>query len=115
MPLVIPLLTPTNISTGVFGMLALAGAVHAMPGSLLHRQAKELGMPAWFIMCAGLLMLGSAMVWLFVPSLGLYAVALCMGGAVATAAKMPDPMHRPGGIVCSSATLLAAIWAAHGG
>merc|ERR1711920_144058 len=46
--------------------------------------------------------------------LGLYAVALCMGGAVATAAKMPNPMHRPGGLVFSAATLLAAIWVAHG-
>merc|ERR1740123_1705104 len=65
-------------------------------------------------MCAGLLMLGSAAVWLFVPSIGLYAVAMCMGGAVATAAKLPSPMHRPGGLVFSTAMLLAAIWVVHG-
>merc|ERR1719195_545051 len=34
-----------------------------------------------------------------------------MGGSVATAAKMPKPMQRPGGLVASNATLVAAIWA----
>merc|ERR1719491_971179 len=64
-------------------------------------------------MCAGLLMLGSAATWFLAPSLGLYAVALCMGGAAATAAKMPNAMHRPCGLVFSNATLVAAMWVVH--
>merc|ERR1740139_1935805 len=64
-------------------------------------------------MCAGLLMLGSAATWFLAPSLGLFAVALCMGGAAATAAKMPNAMHRPGGFVFSNATLVAAAWIAY--
>lgn len=102
-----------NIARGVALLLVLAGIFHALPGPTLKLQAKEMGMPQWFIMCAGLLMLGSGTVYFFLPALGLYAVALCMGGAVATALKMPAVMHRPGGAVFSCLTLGAALWAAH--
>jgi len=107
---VTPYVTPTNISMGVAGMLAFAGAVHALPGPTLKMQADQMGMPAWFIMCAGLLMMASSAVYWFIPAVGLYAVALCMGGAAATALKMPDIMHRPGGFVFSNATLGATLW-----
>jgi len=90
--------------------LVFAGALHALPGPTLKIQAKQMGMPAWFLLCAGLLMLGSGVLYFLMPAVGLYAVALSMGGAVATAAKMPDVMHRPGGLVFSNATLGAALW-----
>merc|ERR1719401_907987 len=72
-----------------------------------------MGIPSWFIMCAGLLMFGSGALYFLRPAEGLYAVSLCMGGAVATAANMPDIMHRPGGMVFSSMTLAAALWASY--
>jgi len=108
-------LTPANISMGVAALMGLAGFVHALPGPLLKMQAKLMGMPGWFIMCAGLLMLGTGALYYLRPGVGLYAVSLCMGGAVATAAKMPQVMHRPGGMVFSSLTLAAALWVSHAG
>jgi len=113
MALVMEHLTSANVSLVVAAVLFAAGALHALPGPTLHRQAKEMDLPAWFIMCAGILMLGSSVTWFMSPALGVYAVALCMGGSVATAAKMPKPMQRPGGLVGSNATLAAAIWALH--
>mmetsp|Transcript_14115 Transcript_14115/g.40344 ORF Transcript_14115/g.40344 Transcript_14115/m.40344 type:complete len:234 (-) Transcript_14115:403-1104(-) len=106
-------LTPANVSMGVAALLGFAGFVHALPGPLLKIQAKQMGMPGWFLMCAGLLMLGSSALYYLRPGEGLYAVSLCMGGAVATAAKMPDIMHRPGGMVFSNLTLAAALWASY--
>merc|ERR1712039_891820 len=67
-------------------------------------------MGEWFIVCAGLLMMGSSLVYYLFPTMGLFAVSVCMGGAHATAWKMPVVLHRPGGIIFSSLTLLAAMW-----
>jgi len=102
--------TPANVSMGVSGMLVFSGVLHAIPGPTLKMQAKMLGMPAWFIMCAGLLMIASGALYHLKFVEGIYAVSLCMGGAFITAAKIPDPMHRPGGMMFSLLTLAATIW-----
>lgn len=99
-------LTPDNVAKGITGLLAFAGFLHALPGPTLKMQAKEMKMPAWFICCAGLLMLGSAGLYHFRPLEGLYAVVLCLGGTTATAFKLP----AVGGIVFSTLTLGAALW-----
>jgi len=104
------LLTPDNVALGVVALLGFAGAMHALPGLPARMQAKQMGIPGWFIICAGLLMLGSSALYHLRPAEGLYAVSLCMGGAFATAAKMPSFMHRPGGMVFSCLTLAAALW-----
>jgi len=104
-------ITPTNVSMGVAIMLMSAGLVHALPGPMRKLQAEQMGMPAWFLFCAGLLMFSSGALHLLRPDVGLYGVALSMGGAVATAAKMPKVLHRPGGLLFSNATLGAALWA----
>jgi len=105
--------TPSNASLGVVGVLAGAGLLHTMPGPSLRMQAEKMGLPAWFIVCAGLLMCSTSGLYWQEPSTGLYAVALCMGGAAATAVMMPNAMHRPGGLLFSSATLAAALWAGY--
>lgn len=104
------LLTPANISMGVSALLVLSGVAHAIPGPTLKMQAKMLGMPAWFIMCAGFLMIFSGALYHAKYVEGIYAVSLCMGGALITAAKIPDPMHRPGGMIFSVLTLAATLW-----
>jgi len=103
-------ITPANVSMGVSGLLVFSGVAHAIPGPTLKMQAKVLGMPSWFIMCAGLLMIASGALYHLKYVEGIYAVSLCMGGAFMTAAKIPDPMHRPGGMMFSSLTLAATIW-----
>jgi len=103
-------LTPSNVSLGLTALLGFAGFSHALPGFPARMQSKQMGIPGWFIICAGLLMLASSVLYHFRPSEGLFAVSLCMGGAFATAAKMPSMMHRPGGMVFSSLTLAAALW-----
>merc|ERR1740139_885621 len=85
MQLVADYMTPANVSMGVCGTLAITGCLHALPGPTLRLQAKHMGMPSWFILCAGLLMLCTAAAYFVNPGLGLYAVALCMGGAAAIA------------------------------
>merc|ERR1712039_320338 len=57
-------MTPANISMGVSGTLAIAGCLHALLGPTLRLQAEQMSMPAWFILCAGLLMLCSAAAYL---------------------------------------------------
>jgi len=110
-----PYLTAENAALGVRGMLLTAGLMHAIPGPLLKLQSRLMGLPGWFIICAGLLMIGSATLYAFRPTEGLYAVGVCMGGAFATAALMPNFMHRPGGMIFSSFTLFAAFWAGRPG
>merc|ERR1711972_101435 len=95
---------------GIIALLGLAGFSHVLPGPMLRRQSKMLGIPQWFTVCAGLLMIGSSLVYYMFPIIGLFAVSVCMGGAHATAWKIPVVFHRPGGIVFSSFTLLAAMW-----
>jgi len=98
------------IPMGVSGMLAFSGLLHALPGPTLKMQSKEMGMPQWFIMCAGLLMLTSGALYFLKPSVGIFAVAVCMGGSFATASKMPVPQMRPCGMAFSSLTLFATFW-----
>lgn len=111
--------TAEHVSMGVSGMLVLSGVLHAIPGPTLKIQAKMLGMPAWFIMCAGLLMIASGAAYhcahhfaqfYYLRNNSVYAVSLCMGGAFITAAKIPVPMHRPGGMFFSLLTLAATLW-----
>lgn len=111
--------TAFNISMGVSLLLVVSGLAHAIPGPSLKVQAKMLGMPGWFIMCAGLLMIASGAAFgcahyfgqlAYLRLTSVYAVSLCMGGAFITAAKIPAPMHRPGGMVFSLLTLAATIW-----
>jgi len=105
-------LTDANIAMGVSGTLALAGIVHALPGPTLKMQSEQMGMPQWFIACAGLLMIGSGAFYHVRPQEGIFAVSLCMGGAFATAANMPIAAHRPGGMCFSSMFLLSTFWVA---
>lgn len=84
--------TPDNASMAVSGLLVLAGGIHAIPGPTLKMQAKQIGLPAWFILCAGLLMLGSGIGYHFLPAPGLFFVAACMGGSATTGLNMPPPM-----------------------
>jgi len=105
-------LTVENISMGISALLAISGFLHAVPGPTLRIQARELGMPAWFIVCAGILMMGSSALYHLRPVEGLFAVCLCMGGTTSTAALLPSPMHRAGGALFSGLTLAAAFWVA---
>merc|ERR1719326_52194 len=77
-------------------------------------QASTCGVPAWFVFCAGMLMLCSGLLFLAVQPWGLAAVGFCMGGALATAAKIPAPRRLlvDVGLSCvlSSLTLAAAVW-----
>lgn len=109
--LVLTHLTAYNVSLGVSGLLALAGLVHAIPGPSLKMQAKQLGAPAYFIMAAGVLMMASAALFHVRPVEGLASVSFCMGGAAATALKMPAPLlMRLQSFVFSHVTLYAAYW-----
>merc|ERR1719408_141216 len=102
---------PECTSTAIAVLLVLSGAVHVLPGPSLAMQARTCGVPAWFVFCAGMLMLCSGLLFLAVQPWGLAAVGFCMGGALATAAKMRAPLHRLGGCIFSSLTLAAAVWA----
>jgi hypothetical protein len=101
---------PMNVKYGIIAMLGLAGVSHVLPGPMLKMQSKLMGIPEWFIMCAGLLMICSSLVYYVFPTMGLFAVSVCMGGAFATAWKLPVVLHRPGGMIFSSLTLLASMW-----
>jgi hypothetical protein len=107
---IMELATPECTSTAVAGLLVLSGAVHMLPGPSLAMQASTCGVPAWFVFCAGMLMLCSGLLFLAVQPWGLAAVGFCMGGAMATAAKIQAPLRRPGGCIFSSLTLAAAVW-----
>lgn len=107
---IMELATPECTSTAVAGLLVLSGAVHVLPGPSLAMQASRCGVPAWFVFCAGMLMLCSGLLFLAVQPWGLAAVGFCMGGAMATAAKIPAPLRRPFGCIFSSLTLAAAVW-----
>jgi len=96
----------------ISALLAISGFIHAVPGLTLRIQARQLGMPAWFVMCAGILMMGSSALYHHRPVDGLFAVCLCMGGTTSTAALLPSPMHRVGGALFSCLTLAAAFWVA---
>merc|ERR1719454_2693289 len=101
--------TPANVQLGVSGLLVLAGIGHALPGSINTAQQNIFGFPGWFIICAGLLMLGTGIGNFFLPSLGLYFVSMCIGGSITTAIVMPSPVsQKPGGVIFSLATLVAA-------
>lgn len=104
-------MTPANVALGVAAILTFSGLLHALPGPPCRMQAKAMGMPGWFLLCAGLLMAGSGVLYYLEPRAGLFAVSLCMGGAFATAAKMPKVMTRPGGMTFSTTFLGMAIWA----
>lgn len=104
--------TPANVQLGVSGLLVLAGIGHALPGSINKAQQKMFGFPGWFIICAGLLMLGTGIGNFFLPSLGVYFVSMVIGGTITTAIVMPSkPIEKPGGILFSAGTLAAAVWA----
>jgi len=105
------LITPTNVHLGVAGLLVLAGIGHALPGGPNKAQQKIFDFPGWFIICAGLLMLGTGVGMFFLPHLGVYFVSMCIGGTVTTAIVMPSPVsQKPGGVIFSLATLAAAFW-----
>lgn len=92
-------------------MLVSAGFFHVLPGPTLRIQSKQMGMPGWFIVCAGVLMICSGILHHFKPFEGLFAVCLCMGGTAATAAQLPG-VHSLGGLFFTNATLAAALWVA---
>jgi hypothetical protein len=102
--------TPENAKMGVIGLLGFAGVFHAIPGPLLKKQSEMMGIPQWFIFCAGLLMICTAGLYYFDELYGVVALSVCMGGAGTTAALMPKLLDRPGGMIFSSLTLLAGIW-----
>eukprot|EP00929_Paragymnodinium_shiwhaense_P113988 TRINITY_DN82299_c0_g1_i1.p1 TRINITY_DN82299_c0_g1~~TRINITY_DN82299_c0_g1_i1.p1 ORF type:complete len:206 (-),score=74.70 TRINITY_DN82299_c0_g1_i1:267-884(-) len=112
--LVMQYVTPSNVNMGVAGLLVAAGVGHALPGEVNKMQVKIFAMPGWFIICAGLLMLGTGIGYFFLPGLGLYFVSMCMGGTITTAIVMPSPVaQKPGSIIFSLATLVAAMWSNH--
>lgn len=110
-PYLAPYLTPSNVVLGVSSLLAVAGLSHAVPGPMAKLQSTIIGIPEWFLTCAGLLMMASGGLFYTHRAAGLGAVAICMGGSGATAAMMPSMLHRPGGMVFSVLTLGAAVWA----
>jgi len=105
--------TPTNVRFGVAALLFAAGVSHVVPGSMQKKQTEDLGISAWFLVAAGLLMVASGVVYATSPAvIGTIAVGLCMGGSFATAAMMPKPIVMRGFSACFSvATLVTAIWA----
>lgn len=102
--------TPENVKLGVIGLLALAGVFHAIPGPTLRKQSEQMKIPGWFIMCAGLLMIGTAGLCYHDIQYGVIALSACMGGAATTAFKMPKIANRAGGSFFSMMTLAAGIW-----
>jgi hypothetical protein len=106
--------TPGNVKMFIIGVLSFAGVFHVIPGPLLKMQSEMMGIPQWFIFCAGLLMIGTAAIYHFVNDYyGVIALSVCMGGAGATAALMPKLLDRPGGMIFSSLTLLGGFWSYH--
>merc|ERR1719181_2518022 len=96
---------------GVSALLVFAGIAHAVPGEPNKAQQKAFNFPGWFIICAGLLMLGTGIGNFLLPSLGVYFVSMVIGGTVTTAIVMPSPpSQKPGGVIFSLGTLAAAVW-----
>jgi hypothetical protein len=95
----------------ISGELALAGLFHVLPGPTLKMQSDKMGLPQWFIFCAGLLMLATALFRMVHPGIGIVLTCICMGGAGATARKMPTLIEKLPGMLISTFTFLAAVWA----
>lgn len=103
--------TPYNVSLGVNGLLIMAGIGHGLPGKICQAQMKIFKFPGWFIICAGLLMLGTGIGSFVLPSLSIYFVSMVIGGTVTTGIVMPSPLaQKPGGVIFSLSTLAAAVW-----
>jgi len=99
--------TPSNVALGIAAVLMLSGLAHALPGPTLKMQEKAMKVPGRFLQCAGALMMMSGALYYSNPSTGIFAVSLCMGGAFATAAKMPG---GTGGMFFSSIFFTFALW-----
>jgi hypothetical protein len=99
------------VDTCISSELALAGLVHVLPGPTLKMQSDKMGLPQWFIFCAGLLMLVTALLRTIHPGIGIVLTCMCMGGAGATAWKMSSMFEKLPGVFISTITYLAAMWA----
>jgi hypothetical protein len=108
----VPELTSQNVVIGLQLLLALAGVFHMIPGPTLKMQSEQMKMPQWLIFGAGLLMLGTAILYYLDQHFyALLALSVCMGGAAATGILMPKLVQRPGSVIFSVLTLLAGMYA----
>jgi hypothetical protein len=107
----VPEVTPQNVEIGIQVILALAGVFHMIPGRTLKMQSEQMKMPQWLIFGAGLLMLGTAILYYLDEHFyGMLALSVCMGGATATGFLMPKLAQRPGSMIFSLLTLLSGMW-----